>query len=95
MRHEQGHFEEAEARSYRAPTLRLKPELAAAHGNLGTVSKQRWAISRRRKAAGVRPCNSTRASTSAPRQLATLLRLDKLPDTELDAMRRLLAPTRT
>ncbi len=87
VRHEQGHFEEAEAH-YRA-ALQLKPELSAAHGNLGTVREEMGdfaeAQSCWRAALQLDPRHA-----GARAQLATLLR-DKLPDTELDAMRRLLA----
>jgi len=89
VRHEQGHFEEAEARYREA--LRLKPDLAAVHGNLGTVREEMGDFAEAQSCWRAALQHDPRHA-GARAQLATLLR-GKLPDAELDALRRLLADT--
>jgi tetratricopeptide (TPR) repeat protein len=87
VRHEQGRYEEAQE-GYRT-ALRLKPDLAAAHCNLGTVREELsdFADAERCFREAVR--HDVRQA-GAWAQLATLLR-GKLPEADLEAMRRLLA----
>jgi tetratricopeptide (TPR) repeat protein len=85
--HERGRYEEAEDR-YRA-ALRLKPDLAAAHCNLGTLRQELsdFAAAERCFREAVR---HDARHAGAWSQLATLLR-GRLPEDDLDALRRLLA----
>jgi tetratricopeptide (TPR) repeat protein len=86
VHHEQGDYETAQS-MYR-DALRLKPDLAAARCNLGTVREEMGDFS------GAEQCFRD-ARQHDPRlpgalaQLATMLR-KKLPDTDLEAIRRLL-----
>jgi tetratricopeptide (TPR) repeat protein len=87
VRHEQGHFHEAQAHYRQA--LRLKPDLTDAHCNLGTLLEELsdfpGAEGSLREAVRHDPRHA-----GAHAQLATLLR-DKLPDKDLEALRRLAA----
>jgi tetratricopeptide (TPR) repeat protein len=81
---EQGDYDKAEA-AYRE-ALRLKSDLAAAHCNLGTV-RQEWGDSAAAERCFRQALHYDPRMAGALTHLATLLR-QKLPEGDLDAMRR-------
>jgi tetratricopeptide (TPR) repeat protein len=87
VRHEQGRYEEALAH-YRA-ALRLDPTLAAAHCNLGTILEELSDFDGAEQGFRAALTHDGRLAGALAR-LATMRR-DKLPEADLEAMRRLLA----
>jgi tetratricopeptide (TPR) repeat protein len=85
--HDQANYSAAEARFREA--IRIKPDLAAAHCNLGTVLEELSRFEEAEKSFREALRHDPR-HTGAYNQLATMLRA-KLPDEDLEGLRRLLA----